>query len=85
MSVSPIARAAPDTALQRADAHPGRAPSELALLDVRGVAELLGMSPRTIYVLVGRGELGVFRIGRSLRFSRAHVREFLDACEDARG
>lgn len=48
------------------------------LLDVKGVAKLLGVSDKTVYELIWRGEIGCYRVHRRYRFSRDQVRAFLD-------
>jgi excisionase family DNA binding protein len=47
------------------------------LLDVKDVARLLGVSPKTVYELIWSGEIGHFRVRRRYRFSLAHVQAFL--------
>lgn len=48
-----------------------------ALLDVRGVAERLGVSPYTARRLIGAGRLRAYRVGRQLRVEPADVEAFL--------
>lgn len=44
------------------------------------LAELLRVTPTTIYRMAGRGELPFYSIGRSMRFRKADVEEFLQRC-----
>jgi excisionase family DNA binding protein len=63
-----------------AAAEPGGSawPPAQALLTVRQVAELLGMTPKAIYHRAERGQLpGVFHVGRSLRFRRSDLLRFI--------
>lgn len=58
-------------------AAPAWSPAQ-ALLTVRQVAELLGMTPKAIYHRAERGQLpGVFHVGRSLRFRRSDLLRFI--------
>jgi len=64
---------------------PGRGtPSSVArsapLLSVSAVAELLGVSTKTVRRLIGRGELKVHRIGGSVRVSEEDLRAYLARC-----
>jgi excisionase family DNA binding protein len=47
---------------------------------VRQLAELLQLNEMTIYRMVGRGELPCYLIGRTKRFRRSDVDEFLESC-----
>ena len=51
-----------------------------AFYTVRELAELLKVTEKTIYRMVGRGELPCHRIGRIKRFSRDDVEAFLNRC-----
>ncbi len=48
------------------------------LLDVKRVAQLLGVSDKTVYELIWRGEIRCYRVHRKYRFSHAQVRAFLE-------
>jgi putative molybdopterin biosynthesis protein len=48
-----------------------------ALLSVMQVAHLLNVSRLTIYRLIERGALPVYRIARRLRFSRRDLQDYL--------
>jgi len=43
------------------------------LLTVAQAAELLNISPRTLYVLVETGRLGHLRVGGAIRFDREEL------------
>jgi excisionase family DNA binding protein len=49
------------------------------------VALLLGISRKTVYLLVERGELASYRLGRRIRFSQAHLDQFLRSVEQESG
>jgi excisionase family DNA binding protein len=55
-------------------------PAPIPLLSVRAVAELLGVSTKTVRRLIGRGDLAAHRIGGSLRVSEADLRAYLARC-----
>jgi excisionase family DNA binding protein len=55
------------------------------LLDVKGVAVLLGVSAKTVYELIWRGEIECYRVHRRYRFSREQVHAFLNASVERRG
>jgi excisionase family DNA binding protein len=69
----------------------GRMPATYAdkrmepLLRRRDVAELLGVSVRTVNRLAERGELDVVRIGRGARFRADDVRAFIERSREERG
>jgi len=47
---------------------------------VSQLAELLQLNEMTIYRMVNRGELACYTIGRTKRFKRSEVDEFLESC-----
>lgn len=51
----------------------------IRLVTVREVAEMLRLTDMTIYRMVDRGVLPAIRLGRSLRFDAAELREWLRA------
>jgi len=54
---------------------------EGALLNVRAVADRLGLSPRTIYKIVEAGQIECVRVGfgsRNIRFTERQVAEYLN-------
>jgi excisionase family DNA binding protein len=53
------------------------------LLDVAKVAEYLHVSPKTVEREVYRGRLPFTRVGRALRFTREHVRQYLEQQQGA--
>lgn len=57
--------------------HPVSAPTRL--LNVDQVADELGVSTTTVYRLVEQQALAVHHVGRSLRFSRADLDNYLVA------
>ncbi len=42
-------------------------------------AELLNVSPQTVYRILRRGELPAFRVGHSIRFSQVALENYLRA------
>lgn len=58
------------------------------LLTARGAAELLGVSRRRVYGLIGSGDFPadvVIRLGRAIRFSRPRLLAWLGSEESAEG
>jgi excisionase family DNA binding protein len=53
-------------------------PSGSVFMSLREVAVFLGVSPVTVYRLVDRGLLTVYRVARRLRFTQADVLRFLE-------
>lgn len=47
------------------------------LLSRKAAAAALGIPARTVYALVRQGEIPAVRVGRVLRFDRAHLDEWL--------
>ena len=52
-------------------------PLEKEFYTVKELAELLQVTPTTIYRLMNRGELAYHQVGRAKRFSREDVEEYL--------
>lgn len=48
------------------------------LIGTDEVAQLLGLTPRTVYALVNRGALPAYRIGRLVKFRPEEVAKFID-------
>jgi excisionase family DNA binding protein len=48
------------------------------LLAVRQVAQILGVSTATVYLLCGRGELAHVRVSNAIRIARADVGAYLE-------
>lgn len=54
-------------------------PVECAMFDIAEVAELFGVSERTVWRWVERKQLpGVFQIGKVVRFNKRIVMEFIE-------
>jgi len=51
---------------------------ERKLLDARGVASMLGVSLRWVYVMAKAGRLPVGRVGRLVRFSPAALQRWIE-------
>ncbi len=49
------------------------------ILDVAGAAELLGVSPATVYKLARTGKLPATKVGREWRFARARLIDWVGA------
>ncbi len=47
-------------------------------LTVNDVAVLLGVSRSGIYALIKAGDIGSYKVGRKIRFTDAHVREYIN-------
>jgi excisionase family DNA binding protein len=54
------------------------APTVQRLLTYKQAGELLGVTERTIWTLVDRGELPAVRFGRSVRIDPTDLRGFID-------
>ena len=48
------------------------------LLSLRQVAQLLGISERTVYRLMDDGELHPYKMGKSWKFDQADIDAYLD-------
>ena len=57
-------------------------PSMEKLLTYRDAAKLLGVTERTIWTLVNRGDLPAVRFGRSVRIDPADLRGFVEASKN---
>jgi putative molybdopterin biosynthesis protein len=51
---------------------------EKKALTAEDVAEILDVSKSTIYGLVRNGEIGFYKVGRKLRFTESHVRDYIE-------
>jgi len=58
---------------------------ESEVLDVREAAQLLKIGRNALYEAVGRGEVPHRRIGRTIRFSRDALLEWLASCQAQKG
>ncbi len=74
MAVAIISRSDPVTF---AAADPAARLTGQDIMTAAEVAELLHMPVSTVYYLAGRGELPATRLGRSWRFLRPRIEEFL--------
>jgi len=63
--------------------QPAVDPAERLLLTATEAAKLLAISPRSLWSLAARGEIAAVRIGRSVRYSPAVLREFIEARQSA--
>lgn len=52
--------------------------NDLCFLSLPEVADMLRISRITLYRLVARGVLSVYRVGRRMRFRKEHVLEYLE-------
>lgn len=48
-------------------------------LSTAAAAEILGVTPRSVYRFINDGDLPAYRIGRVIRLQRADVDAFIDA------
>lgn len=60
---------------------PGVIPIVERLLTYQEAGELLGVTERTIWTLVDRGDLPAVRFGRSVRIDPVDLRTFIDRCK----
>jgi len=51
------------------------------LLTYRDAGKLLGVTERTVWELVNRGELPAVRFGRNVRIDPADLRAYIDRCK----
>jgi excisionase family DNA binding protein len=54
------------------------------LLSINQVARLLGISRKTLYALIRRGDLLPIRVGERLRFDQADIRAYLERQREGR-
>ena len=54
-------------------------------LSSRAAAELLGVTPQTLYRFINAGNLPAYRIGRVIRLQRSDIDTFIDAIRIAPG
>ncbi len=54
--------------------------AEAKTLDVRAVADRLGVSPKTVYRLLREGRIPYLRVGRSLRFRAPQIGAWTESC-----
>jgi excisionase family DNA binding protein len=80
-TVQPFMKAGIQT-VSHTQAEPGRS---LLMLDPEGLSRALGISRKQVYVLVERGEIDHYRLGRRIRFSQGHIDRFLESVEQRAG
>lgn len=51
--------------------------NNMPAMSVPKVAELLAVSPKTIYRLVSNGELGCIRVGRAVRVTESQLNDYV--------
>ena len=71
----------PSTKPHNPNSEGGKSPAEAltsALIDIRGVAQVLGVTPRHIQRLVAERRIPYLKIGRFVRFDRAELSVWLD-------
>lgn len=56
---------------------------ERKALTAEDVAAMLDVSKSSIYGLVRNGEIGFYKVGRKLRFTEAHVRDYIEKYQTA--
>ena len=49
------------------------------LHDISAVAERLGLHPKTVRLMIGRGEIGHVRIGKRVLIREDQLTEFIDS------
>lgn len=59
--------------------------AESLLLTFDAAAEMLAVSPRTVWSYVKRGVLPVVRMGRAVRIDRRDLLAFIDRMKDSNG
>ena len=57
---------------------------DLRLLDEGEAAEVLGLKPRFLRELRGRGEITFRKVGRYVRYGREDLEEFRERCRQER-
>jgi len=62
----------------RSDNDPDHGTEVKPLLTYREVAEVLGVTDRTVWELVRKGELRNVKVGRSVRIDPADLRQFIE-------
>ena len=55
-------------------------PLDTRWLSTAEAARRLGVTPRTVYCFIDRGELAVFRMGRVIRVREHDLEAFIEAC-----
>jgi excisionase family DNA binding protein len=58
----------------------GVMPEDIVWLSTARAASRLGITPRTLYRFVDRGDVEAYRIGRVLRFRLDELDQFIERC-----
>ena len=58
----------------------GSATFDLLTWSVRDAAESTGLPVKTLYRVIGRGEMGSYRIGRAVRVAPKDLKSYLARC-----
>lgn len=56
------------------------APTTNGWLSTTKASKALGISARTLYGMIDRGELPAYRFGRVIRLKETEIEEFVDTC-----
>ena len=51
---------------------------EIVWLNTTEAADMLGITPRTLYRLINAGDVPAYRMGRVIRLQRAEVLEYIE-------
>ena len=65
--------------MRNATLTPAATPAEKLLVDAREAARLLSISERTLWSITNQGLIKVVRIGRSVRYPRSSLEDFVSA------
>ena len=57
----------------------GITPRNVEWLNTKSAAEMLGITPRTLYKLVDQGQVPGYRMGRVIRFRHSDIVESIEA------
>jgi len=55
------------------------------LITYRAAARILGVTERTLWTIMNRGDLPAVRFGRNVRIDPTDLRAFIDRSKEARG
>ena len=55
--------------------------SAITWLSTKAAAELLGITPRTLYRFIDEGDIPGYKFGRVIRIKKADVLEYIDTCQ----
>lgn len=54
--------------------------ADIDWLNTNQAAELLGLTPRTLYRLIDAGDLTAYRFGRVIRLKHTDIDNFIESC-----